>query len=586
MLSKLHRYPTPVITSERGTIIGLCALALALTALFLGGHTLVLTGDEPRYLMYAASILKYGRYVMTLPEWQPLYLRVTHSVASGLPVGGDGNVLMNGVYLPTLLAPIANLFSLPGLRGATLLAGFAGLFYLFRLCRRFSTPGTALFVTAIAGFTIPLLPYLHLFYMETFLFALICCGWDRLQEKDRGWGGDLITAFVLLAVPFVQMRGSVVAASLYSLLCWQLYSRGLVKRAALFVILAAAALGLLITLNLSIYGAITGPVNTARPPAPSEWLSVITMQLFNVRHGLLAYAPIWLLGFAGLWVGVVRGPAIPRQALVLAIVAVVTSVGINPGECWPARFWVLSVPMLTIGFCAWWVAARPALRLVAVFLLGFTLVNTCIYVISPNAFLENRQTTTTYQMLFDKLRTFNFGLMLPVEVNDAPNSAAARDLAIGSGLFIFLMALAAQQRRLAYAVPAILLIVATLDLSRVRVIHPSEYSVTIDHSRIRIEPKISVAVAYIQFGHNTQTWFAPPEWQRFTVAVSGTGGQPTSTTLSANQVIAASCSKSITSIEIQSPGGFDIGSEANYRFQAYESKSLLRRWLTELRRAC
>ena len=327
-----------MITSERGAIIGLCALALALTVLFLGGHTLVLTGDEPRYLMYATSILKYGRYVMTLPEWQPLYLRVTHSVASDLPVGGDGNVLMNGVYLPTLLAPIASLLSLPGLRGATLLAGFAGLFYLFRLCRRFSTPGTALLVTVLAGSTIPLLPYLHLFYMETFLFALICCGWDRLQEKDRGWGGDLITALVLLAVPFVQMRGSVVAASLYSLLCWQLYSRGLVKRAALFAILAAAALGLLIASNLSIYGAITGPVNTARPPAPSEWFSVVTMQLFNVRHGLLAYAPIWLLGFAGLWVGVVRGPAIPRQALALAIVAVVTSIGVNPGECWPARF--------------------------------------------------------------------------------------------------------------------------------------------------------------------------------------------------------------------------------------------------------
>ena len=46
-------------------------------------------------------------------------------------------------------------------------------------------PGPALLATVVAGFTIPLLPYLHLFYMEAFLFALVACGWDRVQSAGH-----------------------------------------------------------------------------------------------------------------------------------------------------------------------------------------------------------------------------------------------------------------------------------------------------------------------------------------------------------------------------------------------------------------
>jgi len=575
-------------------VIGVLAIAAVIAVLLFAAPLQVLTGDEPRYLMYAVSIWRNGTFQMSLPDWKSLYSSVTHAETSGLPVGANGLVLLNGVYLPTLLAPIAGIFSLAGLRAVALLAGLIGLFHLFRLCRRTSGTQSALLATAVAELSIPLLPYLHLFYMEAFLFAFVCCAWDRLQAVRRNWGGDAITAIVILAIPFAHMRGSVVAAALYLMLLWQLYRRGATTRAAVLAGLAAAALTLLIVLNLGIYGAVAGPVNSARPPMPWELFPVLAMQLFNVHHGLLAYAPVWLLGFAGLWIAAMRGPSVARQGFVLAIVAAVTSIGVNPGECWPARFWVLSIPMLAVGLSTWWAAERRLLpRLIGVGLIGFTLVNTVIFLPHPNDFLENRQTTATYQSLFNKTGHVHFGLGLPVEVDDPYDRDTARDLAIGAGVLVLLMVLSAQRRRSIYAVLATLMLAVVVDLARVGIVPPSEYRSSISHDRFVIEFARPMASGYMQFGRYWETWFTPPDWQKFKVDLTAVDGRRFGQWRSANQVIAASCSGDIGSIAIESPTGFDIGFQANERLIVYRSNSTLRasgRWISAMvpifRRPC
>ncbi len=568
--------------------LALSGLTLILALLLLFGHRQVLTGDEPRYLMYAVSILKNGRYVMTLPEWQQLYLAVTRTPTGELPAGANNIVLLNAIYVPTVLAPIAAFFSLSGLRVATLITGLAGLFFLYRLCRRFSPPGPALLATVVAGFTIPLLPYLHLFYMEAFLFALVACGWDRVQEAGHSARYDALTAFVLLAIPFVQMRGSVVAAALYLLLLWQLYASGLKTRAIALTGSAVVALAALCWLNYAIYGAITGPVNTARPPLPSQWFPVLSMQLFNIRHGLFAYAPIWLLGYAGLWAGAINGPPIVRQGLVLASIAAITSVGVNPGECWPARFWVLAVPMLSVGLCCWWTLARKSsLRWIAIALIALTLVNTALFFWKPNDFLDNRQSTKTYQTLFDRFGQLDFGLVLPVEVDDAQDVAAARNLALGAGLFIVLTAAAARTQRLrwAYAAPAVLLLIACIDLARVRVMEPPAYQAQIDPKRLGIDFGQPVTAGYIQFGHAAQTWSVPPDWPRFSATYLGTAGEAR-LQFSADQVVPFSCVSGVTSVTIESSADFDLAAEAGYKLTVYQSRSILRGALSALRNPC
>ena len=583
----------------RALVVGFCIIAFSITILILGGDTQALTGDEPRYLMYAYSILKNGRFVMTLPEWHHLYLSVTGSPTSFLPSGAGGIVLLNSVYLPTLLAPVAYFFALSGLRAVTLISGVIGMFYLLRLCRRFASPSASLLATGIAGFSIPLLPYLHLFYMETFLFALVCCVWDRLQKEDRGTTGDLITATIILAIPFVHMRGSVVAAVFYVALLWQQYVRRRRGHVVALVALGAAAFAIFVAMNLAIYGVITGPVNTGRPPLPSQLFSVLSMQSFNVHHGLFAYAPVWMLGYAGLWGGSMRRIPTARQGLVLAAIAAVTGVGIMPGECWPARYWVLSIPMLAVGLCVFWELGRSVLlRAIAVFLIGATLVNSVIFFRAPNAFLENRQSTATYQRLFDTVGHFNFGLMLPVggddavDVDAARNLAravdvdAARNLAIGAAAIILLLTLALASRRSIYATPVVLLLLATLDLSRVSIVPPREYTVQRTANGFSVAFHAPISVSYVQFGAYWQAWFTPPDWQRFAMVVSGTDAQQFRELRFANQVISASCSSGIQSISVEGPPVFDFSSQIQARFIVYRSRSLLRDCFSWFRKPC
>ncbi len=532
--------------------------------------------------MYAYSIVENGRFVMTLPEWQSLYLSVTHTPTSELPTGGGGVVLMNGVYLPMVLAPVAGAFTLAGLRAATLIAGLVGLLYLLRICHRCASPGASMLATGVAAFCIPLLPYLHLFYMETFLFALVCCAWERLQATDRNSKGNAITGALIIAIPFVHLRGAVVAAVFFAALLWQQFVRGRRGQVTALVAFAIAALALFVALNLTIYGAITGPVNTARPPLPAEWFSVISMQSFNVHHGLIAYAPVWLLGYAGLLGGATRKVHLARQGLVLAVVAAVTGVGIGPGECWPARFWVLSVPMLAVGFCVFWELGRSVLlRGIAIFLIGATLVNTVIFVRAPNSFLENRQTGATYQYLFDMLGHVDFALMLPVETDDDVNVDAARTLAIGGAAIVLLLAVALARRQPLYAAPVVLLLLVALDLSRVRVLPARDYVLQYTDNGFKVTFQEPVPTTYVQFGSYWQTWSG-----RFPLVIADASGREVQELVAANQVVAASCSTGVQSVSVSGSPSFDFRSQLTTRLVVYESQSFLRGTLQSLRSPC
>jgi hypothetical protein len=572
---------------DRVSAMGFLIIAFALSAMLLLGHKQVMTGDEPRYLMYAYSIVENGRFVMTLPEWQSLYLSVTQTPASELPMGGGGAVLMNGVYLPTLLAPVARVFALAGLRAVTLIVGLTGLLYLVRLCRRYASPGASLLATGVAAFCIPLLPYLHLFYMETFLFALVCCVWERLQVTDRETRGDALTGIFIIAIPFVHLRGAVVAAVFFVALLWQQYARDRRGHAFALIAFGTLALACFIASNVAIYGAVTGPVNSARPPLPTEWFSVISMQSFNVRHGLIAYAPVWLLGYAGLLGGAILKVPLARQGLALALTATVTGVGINPGESWPARFWVLSVPTLAVGLCIFWELGRSVLlRSIVVLLITATLVNTVIFFRVPNAFLENRQTGATYQYLFDKLGHVDFGLMLPVETGDAVNVNAARNLAIGGAAMVVLLAAALARRKALYATPVVLLLLAAFDLSRVKVLPQRDYTLQTTENGFNIVFRQPVSAAYIQFGRYWQTWSKPPAWDQFSLALAGEVGHEVRELLAANQVIAASCASGVQMVSVSSSSDFDFHSQLSSRLVVYQSRSFLRNIVPFLRSPC
>ncbi len=554
-------------------------LALLLVVVF--GNRLFLTGDEQRYLLYATSFIRHGTLTMKPAEWNQVMLHVTHGGATSLPAGGGGVVVMNPVYLPVILSPLAGLFSLMGLRAATLAAGIAGLALLHRLLRRAAGPVASLAALFIVAFSMPLLPYLHLFYMETFLFALVCWAWERLQTEGRGVSGDLLTAAILILIPIVHMRGSVVAALLFAGLLVQILQRRLWLRAGLLLAVAAAAGIGFAGLNLAIYGTVTGPVNTARPPIPWDWFPVLSMQLFNVHHGLLAYAPIWIVGYAGLICGALRldrpgnDPAsrVLRQALVLAFAAAVTGVGVNPGECWPARFWVLSTPMLAIGLAYWLHRIRGVLpTLCFAGLLGITAVNTMLFVKKPNDFLEDRQSSTTYTALFDRFGHVEANLVLPVETGSAADAAAARDLTLAAVTMILFLAISLRVRMA--AAPALLLLLAVLDLARAHRLPASDYAADVSPGRLSLVLKRPVRHPAIEIGQQWETWFVPPVLERFTVRSSGPAG--TATVVGpANQTILSGCHGLTRTMEVQDRG-IDLQAQAGRRLVVLESTSLLR----------
>jgi hypothetical protein len=311
------------------------------------------------------------------------------------------------------------------------------------------------------------------------------------------------------------------------------------------------------------------------------------MQLFNIHHGLFAYAPVWLLGFAGLWGGVARRVPIALQGLILVAVAAITGFGVDPGESWPARYWVMLIPMLAVGFCiAWELGKGWLLRGISIFLMGATLVNTVLFFKSPNAFLENRQTTATYQYLFDKTGYFNFGLVLPVDVDDSPDVVAARNLAIGAGIVIFFLALSLARQRQIYAVPAVLLLLAALDLSRVSTVLPADYTVTEAPNSFDVTFHPPIGTAYLQFGTYWQTWFSPPDWYRFSVTVIDVDGKRVQERLPANQVVAASCSAEVRSLAVTAPPQFGLASQVETRFVIYRSRSFFLKSILWLRHRC
>lgn len=570
---------------KRPVIVGFAVIVGAVAAILLLGGWQSLNGDEVRYFSYAYSIWHDGRFTMGSAEWHALYVAATGMQRAWVP--GDGITLLNGVYLPTLLSPVVAVASLGGARAITLMVGLAGLFFLLRLCARVGSTPAVLIAVGVAALSIPLLPYLHIFYMEAYLFALISAIWDRLQKADRGTAGNVLTALLILAMPFVHLRGSVVAAAFYGLLLWRLYSGGRIKFALVLAALGAAALAALVLLNLHVYGAITGPVNTARPTPPWGWFSLLAMQSFSASHGLLAYAPVWVLGMAGLIAGAVRGNALAKQGLILFAIAAITGMGKFPGGCWTARFWVQSVPMLALGLCLAIDLGRSwSMRAVAIILIAATLGNTIVFVVDPNLFLQNREFSVTYDVIHAVIGYVNFGVILPVEGDDAGNAAASRDLALGAVVMVVFLVLAMVRRRWWYAVPVLLAIAAVIDLARVSVLPPPSYTVTARRDGFDVAIRAPLRAGYLVFGRTADLWYWPPLWPHFETVTTGSGGLVVRARVAASQSIALACRDGVRALSVTGPTNFDFAASLKRHVAIYRSRSLVRRAVADMSGGC
>ena len=564
-------------------------LALALCGILATSGFQALTGDEPRYFLYSYAFFANGSFEMSPSEWPAVYFRATGADGVAYPGVGATN---HAIYIPVLLSPIAYVFSLAGLRTTSLLVGLAGLWCLLQVCLQATGKAVwpAMAAIALATLSLPLLPYLHLFYMEAFLFAAFSAGWYRVHAAPASRGNDLVTGALILSLPFIHLRGSVVGAVLFVIFLWQVYRHrartDALPRIALLAGVAAAALLVLVGCNVLVYGSVLGSVSTARPPEMSFLFSMVALQWFNIHHGLMAYAPVWLLGYAGLVAGALAGAPLPREGLVLAAVVILTSIGINPGECWPARFWVLSIPMLAVGL-AWWlhVARSPLLRAVTLGLIILTLTNSLIFIGEPNLFLENRQTPVTYQRLFDYLPLLHFGLVLPHEIEVEPHLGWARFLLLTA--VVFMAALVASQFRPVMGWVALAILLIAVDSARVRVIPSSGYQISSTADGLRVDMLRALGpVAYVQYGHKYQSWFDGATLTPVSIAVTGRNGGSDRWQAPAYQIISARCRGGVVAIEFRGPPELDVKAKVAAGVRVYQSRSFIHGLVSRFRSRC
>lgn len=562
--------PLPHHTKSLAAEIGFMAVLVLVLHLFTI-HTpfRAVTGDEVRYFLYSHSIWFFGVPVMPLEEWRRVSLLALGYPAETFPTIGNGDVLAHPIYVATLLSPLSS-FSIQGLRLAGFLAGCLGLICLYRAIRSFCPVVPAALAVTTAAFAFPLIAYLRTYWIEVFIFLSVSAGLMLLRKAGTSRLGDAGRAAAILLIPFVHLRASVIGAVLFGLLLARIY--GATRSAGRLLPLlglAALFLALLIGLNLLVYGNLTGSVNTARPPGPLEAPAVIAMQIVGLK-GLFPYAPIWILGYAGLLAGLFKGERLAGECAILAAVALLTSIGVNPGEGWPGRFFVASIPMLTVGLSFWlqhlrfW--AQKALTAIAALVTGFS---TGLFFFRPNLFIDGRQSDATFQKFFDYLGQINPGLFEPVEFIDP-------ELANGLGLAILLIIIGASLsvvlRRQAPALAACIVALCLLETTRVREI-PAQVSSAPGELVVSFADPPGAAI--VQIGGFAETWYVGPAYPRFEVIVQGRGERARAYSTPANQVVAAQCTGGVVRVTIRSQG-VDLVRASTVRLRTYASTSVLR----------
>lgn len=446
-------------------LLYLCVAVLVIAALSSRlTKKLPYTGDEPRYLLQAISFASDG--VPIMPEARYEELRAAHrDQASPLQYGfrdlqGDARVPRHPVLISLILAPLTATWSLEIIRILPFAIAVTGLCFLAAILVK-QTTGTfsalACFLPAMFGF--PALPYQFLAVPEIFLFTLSAIAFWNLcsapREKISGYAPAIVCSLI---APLVHLRGLALFAATGLYLIYLSSRTSNWRRSVTAGFLFLAPLIGFVVLNLP--GAWVGAVNTL-----PIWRPRVVFDMFvHYRHGLLPYAPIWILSFAGLVAGLRARKAWALPAL-LFLLAFLAGSSHAIGEAYPGRFWVQAVPVLALclsGFTEG--AMRLAVKaIVYVPLAVLSLVNSILFFFHPGLHLEARSGAIPYDLLFKILPAFHFSFWL-----DEPDSSFVRFAAITfCALVISVIALASITGSKVLQLTACLLVLVGFEAHRV-----------------------------------------------------------------------------------------------------------------------
>jgi hypothetical protein len=435
-------------------------------------------------LLYALSFKIEGKPLMSDNAYEKLRNeRMPGFELATLPQL-EPNTPSHPILLSLLLSPLTTGLSLAQIRLVSLLNGLIGLYFLAKLLIAQKVPMvSALGCLIPAAIFLPMFPYYFLALPEASLFLLVCIAFWNLLRTETGRLRDFAPSIICSCLaPFVHLRGLPLSIAVAIYLVLKLGGGG--KAGATLLILAKitgiyfAAVAAAILYNWLIYRSMLGSVNTARPTFSLE---SVAASLFYPHFGLLPYAPIFLLSIVGLIEGLWRRRDWSIPAGIFLVTMVAMTLGENPGESYPARFWVQGVPVLAICLIGFFRGCVPksGKAILYAFLGLASLANTVLFVIKPGLHLAARSGPLPYDYLFEVLPWLHLGFWLGLfKDSDYIFKAAGY-----CGVWIVIAAAASIYRSKTLTAVTVLLLLLGFEVHRAR---PAKYSVKLDSDSLAV----------------------------------------------------------------------------------------------------
>ncbi len=313
----------------------------------------VYTGDEPRYLHMAYSFFKTGSFHLAYTEWvafcDRFYIRVYPPE------------LLSSVHSPVhsiLISPFVGLWGPEGGRWAQFAVALAGFFALAKLLQRFSTPVLSVLISFFIFTTLPVFSYASLLYSEIWLMTLLSIALYISTQKSLPLFSLYLGLSASLILPFFHIRTALISAVLVIYLVLRVMSelkehpnyRRIILCSVLYAMIALAGF---VWFQISWSGSVFGSAKAPFEPGFTMFFQRLAIQLWTMRHGLLIFNPALILGIIGLVIGVINKSTQARLGLVLLGVYSLTFVWGAASDSFPARFWVVVLPVFAMGLAIW-----------------------------------------------------------------------------------------------------------------------------------------------------------------------------------------------------------------------------------------
>jgi hypothetical protein len=274
----------------------------------------VITGDEPHYLVLAAALSHFTVHV--LPYYQHDFLTHTfYSWPAGATLGTrglthtftgpHGTVSAHGLGVPAILAPFlavggkrlafAGLFAVEAV-------GFAYLHWRVSGLAKLSTGARIVFAVAMAGPAVWLAA--TQIYPDLIAGILIACAVAEVAAveltKRLGLLGALVVGGCVAYLPWLHTKNIVPAALVAAAFAWATWRTGHRKLLIVAGVLVAGSWLLLLGFDLYYFGRVLGYPQPL-PKITRAGLALSLGLLFDRQQGLFVQVPAALLGFLGLW---------------------------------------------------------------------------------------------------------------------------------------------------------------------------------------------------------------------------------------------------------------------------------------------